>query len=447
MVCINDRVLAAESRTLVDSQNCQYLAPNERPKRQFTLRSQRMAGLPYAVSFHRRFLYISFHAVASLFGSTFPWERTTRRHRLHRARPSTPAPTSMEPDSAAVSTAVGQHLTELNPRSAAIGSWKVVIFNARTEQWVAKSGQQGGVYRCILVCQKDPTSYVEAKLLSRGADTKRVDTALNKYKDKLAFKITRVQLLTETKQQYLHCPVKLIVDLGKTKTDPMLANTKDLASLQPQPPMTLSDAKTLHQAQRFDITAIVSSVSDRPRDVGASRKVVDVHLLDNSGTDRKAFSVKMGVFHDDPPSKETRDMLDLLRTAGNDPVTCFAVQGKKTDDGYQLSTSKDFFAVKAVGPRAVDLAYQAEALKSMTGDECEVLPSTTLAERDYANEEGKETLSRIIEGLSAEIGVKDLASGSTPWQLNWVEVGWPESPDILPKDGRMIPSTARRPTV
>ena len=63
------------------------------------------------------------------------------------------------------------------------------------------------------------------------------------------------------------------------------------------------------------------------------------------------------------------------------------------------------------------------------------------------NEEGKETLCRIIEGLSAEIGVKDLASGSTPWQLNWVEVGWPESPDILTKDGRMISSTARRPTV
>ena len=135
-------------------------------------------------------------------------------------------------------------------------------------------------FRCVLVCVKDPTSYVEVKVLSRGADAKRVDSASKKFQDKLTFKMTRVQLTTETKQQYLHCPVKLIVNLGKTKTDPMLANGKELASLRPQPPISLHYAKALQQAQRFDVTAIVASVSERPRDVGASRKVVDVHLLD-----------------------------------------------------------------------------------------------------------------------------------------------------------------------
>ena len=79
-------------------------------------------------------------------------------------------------------------------------------------------------------------------------------------------------------------------------------------------------------------------------------QVVDVWLLDHSGTDRKASSVKLGFFYDHPPSPEIRETLGLLRAAGNEPVSCFAVP--KTDDGYELSTSKEFFAVKAVGASA-----------------------------------------------------------------------------------------------
>ena len=82
--------------------------------------------------------------------------------------------------------------------------------------------------------------------------------------------------------------------------------------------------------------------------------------------------------------------------------------GRKNGKACRGSTSKDFFAIKAVGTRAEELAYQAGALKPMTGDGCEVLSTTTIAERDYVNEEGKETPCRIIEGLNAEIGVRDL---------------------------------------
>ena len=53
-------------------------------------------------------------------------------------------------------------------------------------------------------------------------------------------------------------------------------------------------------------------------------------------------------------------------------------------------------------------------------------------------------MCRIMEGLSAEIGVMDLASGSTIWQLNWVEVAWPESLEILTKDGRIFFKTILR---
>ena len=87
----------------------------------------------------------------------------------------------MEAASAVAPRAAAQHLTELNPRSAAIGAWEVAVFNAKIEHWTSKTGQQGGVFRCMLVCVKDLTSYVEAKVLTRGADAKRLKTALKKY--------------------------------------------------------------------------------------------------------------------------------------------------------------------------------------------------------------------------------------------------------------------------
>ena len=50
-------------------------------------------------------------------------------------------------------------------------------------------------------------------------------------------------------------------------------------------------------------------------------------------------------------------------SSGSCPASCFAVQGKRTDQGYQFDNSKDFFAVKAAGVRATQLASEAAALK------------------------------------------------------------------------------------
>ena len=59
-------------------------------------------------------------------------------------------------------------------------------------------------------------------------------------------------------------------------------------------------------------------------------------------------------------------MIELLRETGDQPVSCFAVQGKRTEHGgFTIETSKEFMAVKALGSRATEVATEAAALKSL----------------------------------------------------------------------------------
>ena len=177
--------------------------------------------------------------------------------------------------------------------------------------------------------------------------------AAKTYADKLQFRMSKVCLRSDVRQEYLHCPLKLIVDLGKTHTDPLLAGTCGVDNLQAQPAMTLVQVKGLTQSQRFDVTALIAGLDDTPREVAPNRKVIDVTLLDASGPDGKAQEVKFGFFFDHPPNKATKATIDILRTT--DALSFFALQGKKTDLGFNIESSKDFFVVKAVGERATRL--------------------------------------------------------------------------------------------
>ena len=59
------------------------------------------------------------------------------------------------------------HLSELNTRSAKLGSWQVGIFQPRIDQWdwKDKNTQQtkyGAAFRCLLVSELNPSEYVIA---------------------------------------------------------------------------------------------------------------------------------------------------------------------------------------------------------------------------------------------------------------------------------------------
>ena len=200
------------------------------------------------------------------------------------------------------------------------------MFLARVDRWMGKASKPGACSRCVLVCLQDPTCYVEAKVLTKDAEQKRLDWALGKFKEGLVFKLPKVTLFTEGEQQFLHCPMKVVVDLGKCKTDGVLARTsgggRPAVALHAQPPMTLAETKQLQTSQRFDVTAIRASVSESPRAVTETRNVLDAMLLDASGPPgERASEVRMQFGYDHPMSEKDSQIIELLREAGDQPVS------------------------------------------------------------------------------------------------------------------------------
>ncbi len=241
------------------------------------------------------------------------------------AEPKTPgAPAT----SAAQPRAGTLRLQELNVRSAPCAQWDVCIFRSRIDEWTnPKTGNKGASFRCVLVSLSDPTSYLAAQVATREGNMPPLKKAEERYVEKLLFRISKVSLLTETKQQYLHCPLKLVVNLARTQTDPIMAGTCGAHSLQPQPPMTLSQVQELTHTQRFDVTALVAGLDENAREVNPRRKVINVRLLDASGPDNKPQEVTFGFFYDHPPDKDTRATIDILRPG--EALSFFALQGKE----------------------------------------------------------------------------------------------------------------------
>ena len=88
----------------------------------------------------------------------------------------------------------------------------------------------------------------------------------------------------------------------------------------------------LQQAQRFDVTALMDTMSD-VRAVNASRQVVSITIIDDSGIDNKPGQLTFAFFMDLPLSKEDAVTMNILREAQAAKVkpvfSFFALQGKK----------------------------------------------------------------------------------------------------------------------
>ena len=331
------------------------------------------------------------------------------------------------------------HLQELNQRSANIGKWDVGIFHPRIETWALPNKSSGAAFRCILVSSCDPSKYMAAEWPMRDKNREPLNKAEQKFAANLSFCMSQVFVNTKAKQEYLHTSLKQVVLLNKCHMDPLLQTGKDC--VQPQPSMTLKDVQKLTQSCRFDVTALVLSVSSS-RTVSSGRKVVNVSLMDDSGPEGKVQIVPVSVFYNDPPQQGERATVDtLLDAKGKGPFSLFALQGKQKDGGYVIESSKEFFLLTAVGARAESLAAQQDELeKKADANEADVLEIAPLRSgRNWKEEQGKETFAKILTGLNT---FKNLAAldeqNATLWQVNWADVSWPVDDRITTKDGERL---------
>jgi hypothetical protein len=69
-----------------------------------------------------------------------------------------------------------------------------------------------------------------------------------------------------------------------------------------------------------------------------------------------------------------------------------------------------------------------------------VLETAIGSGRNYKDELGRETFCKMLNSMSSKTNIRSIDEEATLWQLNWVEVAWPEGSesDLCTKDGRLF---------
>lgn len=195
----------------------------------------------------------------------------------------------------------------------------------------------------------------------------------------------------------MHASLKQVVNLDKTKFDPLLSQG-DGFQLKAQPAMTLSETQDLRQNQMFDVAALVSDISEGKPAGATGQHVRDAKLIDQSADGGKVQEVIVGFFHDPTPTREERPMIELMveSKGGKEPLSFFALTGKKTDRGFSVANATELFIVKAICARADELRDAADTLQSTPGPERQVLEQGVPNSRDYSQEQGVQSFCSIL---------------------------------------------------
>ena len=345
-----------------------------------------------------------------------------------------------EKDSGAAQPAAkAQNLTLLNQRSAKIGTWELYVYNPQviTYEWTDKRSQEvksNQLFRAILVDRNDPASYCLAEYRKKPTEgVKAFEPIAKKMKDGLGFRLTRVAL-HDTKQEYIHSPKKVVINLAASKLDPILASGG--SAPKPLPAMTVAEVLGFNANQRFDITALVDSVSETPRQLGSARQVFDVFLVDDSKSGDKTLELKVSLFADAKSFAALHEQMKE-KVKSSSAVTFFGLQAMKNDKGYFVQSSRDFFWTQASGDRAAALQEAAERLHSLPPESREIIQAS-FEKTDYRQVQGTETFTCLLESMSGTTGISAIDSEATVWQANYAEVSWPTGKDVCSADGSRI---------
>ena len=80
----------------------------------------------------------------------------------------------------------------------------------------------------------------------RNEKKEPLEEAKKKFAENKCFRMSAVHFQSNTAQEYLHTPLKFVVDLSRTKLDPLLSRAEGQL-LQAQPSSSLSEISELQQ--------------------------------------------------------------------------------------------------------------------------------------------------------------------------------------------------------
>ena len=343
-------------------------------------------------------------------------------------------------------------LSEMNVRSAALGSWEVAVFGPKvrtyTYTWEGKP-RTGATFGTMLVSVDDPMQYCCAEVKANPAKEAAVlNKAKEKFKEGLVFKLSKVSLASNVKKQYVNTPLQLVVNLRNTDSTSLLKVLKASAA-QPAPPNSVADCIGILSNQQFDVTALIKHVSEIRSGGsynGQPRSVIDVHLMDGSmmvGTQKMA-ELPVAVFADKPSSVEPTLFTELRKMATDKkPVSFFKLHGDRDPktDTFSFTTSQDFLWIEAQSAKGEQLKADADSILGCTDVIAFAKPElhSLATNQDYKAQLAIETTCKLFASITQRTSVSSIEDGDTLWQINWVRVFEPEpGSKIRTNDGQRI---------
>jgi len=181
-----------------------------------------------------------------------------------------------------------------------------------------------------LVDVNDPSCYCHAEYKKSAKIAGSYQAATNKLKEGAVFIMKRIAFVKHTNASYISAPKREVVDLMYTTAEAVVG-VRMASAVQPCPSGTVGGKLHLKEAQRFDVTALIKSVS-ATREAGPERSCFEVELIDGSTNEAKykTHIMKVTLFQ----SKASR-IEDECRDCMNRklPVTLLQICGSKSEEG------------------------------------------------------------------------------------------------------------------
>ena len=364
-------------------------------------------------------------------------------------------------DSAAQPAKEHLSLDLLNKASVNTGAtWEVCVMRVIEDKyeymWHGKSRQGSNLF-CILVSPTDPRQYCTGQYKKTKQNESKYQTLFTQLKKGGRFVMSKVVFHQDVKEKYISTPIKLVVDLSKTKLEAILGSAE--SAVQPSPTATVAGSNNLGSNQFFDLTALVREILEI-RLHENNRSSFKILILDGSldNDTKKVKALPLTLFFDtmpsspgsaeQPPGVEGMKAFLQEQLDNNGAVSFFCISGSQGDDGkFSFRTTKNTIIALAVGTKAEKLNNDAVLHNLKAGDTVAFELQTAGTARDWSIEHAMLTRCKILSTFAkTSTGVRDLDGAETIWQLNCAQISEPtEGQTIRSNDGARLwlPLTVR----
>ena len=331
-------------------------------------------------------------------------------------------------------------LASMNKSSARIGTFLARLSRPRVGSYSYQRRSGTGTvtqhkFSCLLLGAPEERDATGTSCYCMGickGSEGQVKAMGEKYKEGTALKLSKVTFDGSVNAQYIHTPLQIVVDMGKTTIHIMSPPELLLSGLQlgsqVVPPRTVAETSSIRSSKSTDVLAMLKSISES-RKCKSGEDVADAILIDGSSNASEHSGISVAIFG--------RQKIEFLKQNAKKPLVFLNLAIKVNNNGSKEINHwfDDEVSLAPVCAKANALDTDAEALRDAAVQLLTKEWQPTYTRRDVS---GTQPLSCC--------GFLDFASELPQaehmpevMQVNWIKVDEPMSGmHILDKSGERI---------